>query len=58
MADVTENVDEALQIIVCDHANLADSWFQDAVISNWRNGERLIPESWIDESSSPELPGS
>ncbi|WP_157890481.1 DUF3732 domain-containing protein [Mycolicibacterium goodii] len=35
------------QVIVCDHANSADHWFQDAVIDNWRNGVALIPADWI-----------
>ncbi|WP_163797602.1 DUF3732 domain-containing protein [Mycolicibacterium sediminis] len=49
MRDVVGELGGELQIIVCDHANLADDWFQDAVIDNWRNGEALIPEAWIDD---------
>jgi hypothetical protein len=33
-----------LQVIVCDHANLADEWFQASVVDNWRNGVALIPD--------------
>jgi len=47
MRDVVSALDGALQIIVCDHANLADAWFQDAVIENWRNGVALIPTEWL-----------
>lgn len=36
-----------LQIIVMDHADLKDDWFQDAVSERWRNGVKLIPPSWI-----------
>ncbi|MGW0314001.1 DUF3732 domain-containing protein [Streptomyces flavidovirens] len=40
------------QIIVCDHANLPEGWFQDAVIGNWRpdsegNRNALIPVDWL-----------
>ncbi|MFB4193393.1 DUF3732 domain-containing protein [Streptomyces carpaticus] len=40
-----------LQIIVSDHANLPEPWFQDAVIANWRpddggNRNALIPFDW------------
>lgn len=49
MRDVVTNLDGELQVIVCDHANLADDWFQDAVIDNWRNGVALIPTDWLDE---------
>jgi len=36
-----------LQIIVMDHADLKDDWFQDAVSERWRNGVKLIPPGWI-----------
>jgi hypothetical protein len=41
------------QIIVCDHANLPELWFQDSVEHNFRNGVKLIPQTWIDEARSP-----
>lgn len=47
MRDVVVALNGKLQVIVCDHANLADAWFQDAVIDNWRNGVALIPEEWL-----------
>jgi len=33
------------QIIVCDHANLAEDWFQASIVENWRDGRKLIPKS-------------
>lgn len=50
--DVTELNQGDLQIIVCDHANLPDDWFQEAVIDNWRPDEdgtrnALIPPHWL-----------
>lgn len=47
MRDVVAALGGELQVIVCDHANLADAWFQDAAIDNWRNGVALIPEEWL-----------
>ena len=47
MRSVTEELNPNMQVIVCDHANLAASWFQDAVVHNWRDGEKLIPDAWI-----------
>lgn len=47
MRDVAAELSPGLQIIVCDHANLPEEWFQDAVRHNWRNGEKLIPQAWI-----------
>ncbi|MER0478591.1 DUF3732 domain-containing protein [Streptomyces sp. Edi2] len=50
--DVAQEADGGLQIIVCDHANLPDKWFQDAVVENWRpqDGQRraLIPADWLE----------
>jgi hypothetical protein len=48
MRDVTEELAPGMQIIACDHANLPESWFQNAVVENWRGGDKLIPESWIE----------
>ncbi len=53
LRDVTELNEGALQVIVCDHANLTDEeWFQEAIVENWRptEGQRkaLIPTDWLD----------
>jgi hypothetical protein len=46
---VVEELAPNLQVIVCDHANLPDPWFQEAVAeNNWREGRKLIPDAWID----------
>jgi hypothetical protein len=47
MRDVTDELTPSMQIITCDHANLPDEWFQNAVVANWRDGEKLLPESWL-----------
>lgn len=38
-----------LQIIVMDHADLKEAWFENAVIERWRGGAKLIPENWINQ---------
>lgn len=55
MYDVASELEPGLQIIVCDHANLEDDWFQQSVEHNWRGedqstapDDRLVPEIWID----------
>jgi hypothetical protein len=45
--DVAEELAPDLQIIVCDHANLPEDWFRGSVAHNWRDGEALIPQSWL-----------
>ena len=49
MRDVARELSPSMQIIACDHANLPDEWFQEAVIANWRNGEKLIPQTWLED---------
>jgi DNA repair exonuclease SbcCD ATPase subunit len=46
LRDVAEELNE-LQIIVPDHANLPDQWFQDALVDNWRDGNALVPQDWL-----------
>ena len=36
-----------LQIIVLDHADLKLDWFASAVVERWRQGEKLVPLSWL-----------
>ncbi|WP_405785697.1 DUF3732 domain-containing protein [Streptomyces sp. NBC_01367] len=45
--DVARELAPDLQIIVSDHANLDEAWFQQSVRHNWRNGRKLIPQNWI-----------
>jgi hypothetical protein len=61
MYDVASDLAPGLQIIVCDHANLEDGWFQQSVDHNWRGDDRsaaaddrLIPETWIDHTAHNE----
>jgi hypothetical protein len=38
---VVEDLAPGMQVIVCDHANLSDPWFQEAVgDNNWREGRK------------------
>ncbi|MGW3157881.1 DUF3732 domain-containing protein [Streptomyces sp. NPDC001089] len=49
MYDFVNDLAPNFQLIVSDHANLPDQWYQDCVRYNWRNGDALIPQDWIDE---------
>lgn len=37
---------EGLQLIVLDHAHLADSWFETSIVEEWRRGRSLVPADW------------
>ena len=45
--DVSEELKADLQIILMDHVDLPDQWFEDAVVERWRAGEKLIPVDWL-----------
>ena len=34
------------QIIVTDHADIAEDWFTSSVVQRWRGDEKLIPHEW------------
>jgi Protein of unknown function (DUF3732) len=34
------------QIIVIDHADEPDDWFQASIIEKWRGGRKLVPDEW------------
>jgi methyl-accepting chemotaxis protein len=46
--DFCENSLGGFQIIVTEHANIAEDWFQDSLVEEpWRGGRALIPYEWI-----------
>lgn len=45
--DAVTKLKKQLQIIVIDHADLADDWFQASVVERWRRGVKLIPAEWL-----------
>jgi len=44
--DVVQMLDSQFQIIVTDHANISQEWFQDCVVERWREGVMLVPPEW------------
>ena len=53
LRDVAAELSREMQIIVPDHANLPEPWFQEAVRTNWRDGRKLIPDEWIIAAGGP-----
>jgi hypothetical protein len=39
-------LDGQFQLIVTDHADLKEKWFQDAVVARWRGGKGMVPLEW------------
>jgi phage shock protein A len=49
----TEELAPGFQIIVTEHANLRDDWFQAALIEKpWSKPPALVPDDWPDEQSA------
>lgn len=44
-----EQLAPSLQIIMTDHANINEDWFQDCIIERWREGQKLVPSEWAGE---------
>lgn len=44
--DVVQLLKGQFQVIVTDHANINEPWFQDCVVERWREGRKLIPAEW------------
>ena len=40
------SVRDDFQIIVVDHADESEEWFQDAIVERWRGGLKLVPDDW------------
>lgn len=34
------------QVIITEHADISESWYQGAVAEKWRRGIKLVPEDW------------
>jgi hypothetical protein len=45
--DLVAELNNNSQIIITDHANIKEDWFQKSIIERWRDGKKLVPEEWI-----------
>lgn len=41
-------ISKDFQLIVLDHAHLADGWFEEAIVEEWRGNSALVPLDWPD----------
>ena len=46
--DLVQELSPNFQIIVTEHANLPESWYQESLVEPpWRDGRALIPQEWL-----------
>jgi len=46
--DVINILAPSLQIIITDHADINEGWFQEAVVDRWRGNQKLVPSDWYE----------
>jgi hypothetical protein len=44
--DAVQDVAPGLQVVITEHADINEPWYQDAVVERWRGGLKLVPDSW------------
>lgn len=47
--DVADQLNGGLQIIMTDHADIDEGWFQECIIERWRGDSKLVPTEWYVE---------
>lgn len=48
--DVVQQLTPDLQVIITEHANIDEEWFQTSIVERWRDGTKLVPEDWPERS--------
>lgn len=43
---VSAAVPAGMQVIITEHADINEPWFQEAVTERWRQGKKLVPDDW------------
>ncbi len=44
--DVVQELAPNFQVVMTEHADLAEVWYQDAIVERWRGGTKLVPDDW------------
>lgn len=48
--DVVADLHPEFQIIVTEHADVSEDWYQEAIVEKWREGAALVPTEWIPDA--------
>lgn len=44
--DVVEKLSPGFQVMITEHADINEDWYQSAVVERWRKGLKLVPDDW------------
>ncbi len=50
---VVDRLGSKFQILITDHANIEEPWFQDCIVERWREGLKLVPPEWEGQGGRP-----
>jgi hypothetical protein len=45
--EVVKDLSPNFQVIITDHADFDEPWFQECVVERWRRGSTLVPVEWL-----------
>jgi Protein of unknown function (DUF3732) len=55
--DFVESLEGRFQLIITEHAELKEQWYQAAIAERWRKGVKLVPVEWLSEVTSSSIEG-
>ncbi len=44
--NVVNDIAPQFQIVIMEHADIDEDWYQEAVVERWRQGLKLVPDDW------------
>lgn len=50
--DIVEALAPGFQVVITEHADIAEDWYRDAITERWRGGLKLVPDDWPREGEA------
>lgn len=47
LSEYCDTLHPNMQVIVADHVELLEPWFRAAIVERWRDGIKLVPQTWL-----------
>ena len=44
--NVVDELSPGFQVVISEHADIKEDWYQGAIIERWRGGLKLVPDEW------------
>lgn len=48
---VVKSLAPRFQVVITEHADISDVWYQELVIERWRGGLKLVPDDWPSQTN-------